>query len=84
MHVPKGTEPIFEAQGIVVVIVRLDEPGLVGFELLLWVHIVGIFFDFMRLGLLAVVDTLLEVVLYNVHLSYDALQTDELVGEFAA
>lgn len=62
----------------------LDEPGFVGFEILLGVHVIRVLLDLVRLGLLTVVHTLLEVVLDDIHLRDDSLETNKLVGQFAA
>ena len=47
---------------------RLDEPGLGGFEVLLRIEVVRVLLDFEVLGLVAVVDAFLELMLGYLHL----------------
>ena len=55
------------------------ETGFIWLEIFLGVHVVRVLFDLVRFCLLAIVDALLKVVLYAVHLSNNALETDEFV-----
>lgn len=56
------------------------EAGFVWLEIFLGVHVVRVLFDLVRFCLLAIVDALLKVVLYAVHLSDNSLETDKLVS----
>ena len=84
LDVAEGTQAVLETEWIVVVIVGFYEAGFIGFEILLWVHVVRVLLDLVGLGLLAEVDTLLQVVLHDVHLGDDALDAHQLVGHLAA
>jgi len=63
--------------------VSLDESGFVGLKIFLRIEVVRILLDLMRFSFLTIVNTLFQVVFYYVHFSYDTLDTNELVGEFA-
>ena len=52
-----------------------DETSFVGLEIFLGIQVVRILLYLVSLGLIAVVNAFLEVVLDDVHFSYDALNT---------
>lgn len=60
-----------------------DESGFIGLKIFFWVQIIWIFFDLMSLSFFAVVYTLLQVVLHDVHFCDYALYTYQLVRQLA-
>ena len=60
-----------------------DESGFVGLKLFFRVHVVRVLFHLMSFSFLTEVNALLEVVLHDVHLGDDSLNTNELIGHFA-
>ena len=83
LNVPEGAQSVLKAERVVVIVVGFDEPGLAGLKIFFGVHVVRVLLDLMGLCLFAVVDTLLQVVLYDVHLGDNALDAYQLVCHFA-
>lgn len=75
LHVPEGTQSVFERKRVVVVIVGFDEPGFAWFEVFLGVEVVGVLLHLVTFGLFAVVDTFFQVVLDDVHFGDYALKS---------
>ena len=57
----------------------LDESSFGGLKVFFWVEIVRVLLHFKRLSLFAEVDTLLQLMLGNVHLGDDSLDSYEFV-----
>ena len=84
LDVSEGTETILKTERVVVVVVSFDESCLAGLKIFLGVHVVRILLHLVSLGLFAVVDTFFEIVLNDIHLCDDALNSYKLIGHFAA
>lgn len=79
LGVLEGGYPVFELEWVVVIVICLDGTCPVHISVLLRVKTVRILASLYRLGLRTVVYTLLQVVLIQVHLCNNSLQSYKLV-----
>ncbi len=84
LHVPERAHSVFEGKRVIVVIVCLDKAGFIWLKIFLRVEVVRVFLYFVTFRLFAVVNTLFQVVLHDVHLGDNALKTNKFIGKLTA
>jgi len=62
----------------------LDESCLAGLKIFFRVHVVRIFLHLVSFGFFTVVNTFFQIILHDVHLCDDSLDTNQLVCHFTA
>ena len=75
LNISEWAESILEAERIIVLIMSFNESGFIGFKIFLWIHVIGIFFDIMWFGFLAIMDAFFKIVFDNIHFCYYSLNT---------
>jgi hypothetical protein len=79
LNIPKRAHAVLKTEWVVIVVMSFYKASFGGLEIFLRIQIIGVFFYFERLGLVAVVYTLLQLMFWNLHLSYDSLDSHELI-----
>jgi hypothetical protein len=83
LNIPKRAHAVLKTEWVAIVIMSLYKASFGGLEIFFRIQIIRVFLYFEGLGLFAVVYTLLELMLWNLHLRYDSLDTHQFICQFA-